>query len=267
MTSERSTATDALRVLFRPIARILLKAGMNWRDVADVCKSVYVDVATREFGVRGRPTNGSRVSIMTGLTRRDVSRIRKDLEGQAPGSVSSVNRATRVLSGWFQDEDFRADSGEPMLLPEAGEGASFESLCKRYCPDAPHTTMLKELQHVGAVVRNDQGLLEARSRVYIPVLADPAQMLRSGDVLKDLGDTVSYNLHRNPSDPSRFERRATNTRIPDKAVPEFRAYIEAEGQAFLERVDAWLTAHEAEGSAKSRRLGFGGYWIEEENED
>ena len=45
-------------------------------------------------------------------------------------------------------------------------------------------------------------------------------------------------------EPTRFVGRATNTRIDPAALPEFRAFLEAEGQAFLERVDAWLSAHE-----------------------
>ena len=65
-------------------------------------------------------------------------------------------------------------------------------------------------------------------------------------------------------EPGRFERRATNTRMPAKAVPAFREFIEIEGQAFLERVDAWLSEHELEDSddSKSVRLGLGAYWIE-----
>jgi hypothetical protein len=95
---------------------------------------------------------------------------------------------------------------------------------------------------------------------------DPEQMLRSGSVLEDVGHTIAYNLHRESTDPSRFERRATNTRMAAAAVPEFRSFIEQEGQAFLERVDAWLTEHElpADSDEESVRLGVGTYWIEQD---
>jgi hypothetical protein len=268
MSKSRIPAIDALKLLFRPVARILLKAGMNWKQVAEACKAVYVDVATREFGVRGRPTNVSRVAIMTGLTRRDVSRIRKELDSAEPRSETPMNRATRVLSGWHQDEDFIDPDGGPRRLSETGESASFEALCRRYCPDVPYTTMLKELRHVGAVTEEGDGRLAVKMRTYIPVLADPEQMLRSGSVLEDMGDTVAYNLHRREADPSRFERRATNTRIPAAVVPEFRDFVEAEGQAFLERVDAWLSEHEAsDEDAKTVRLGLGTYWIQNDDTD
>ena len=266
MESTSSIALKALRALFRPIARVLLRAGVNWKELAEVCKATYVEIATEDFGLRGRPTNVSRVAILTGFTRREVRRLRKLLEHETPQSFERLNYASRVLSGWFTDSDFTTDNGEPMPLPVAGAAASFESLCDRYSGDVPATTMQKELRHVGAVVEDSEGRLIARTRYYMPVHMDPQQMLRSGSVLADIGTTVAYNLHRRPGDPSRFERRAHNTNIPERAIPAFRQFIEQEGQAFLEKVDAWLTDHDDNSSEGSRvRLGIGAYWIEEES--
>lgn len=265
MEAAKTSALRAFRLLFRPVARILLRAGVNWREVADAGKATYVEVASGEFGIRGRPTNISRVSIMTGFTRREVRRLRDLLEQETEASFSRMNYATRVLSGWWQDPDFCDRDGAPLRLRAEGGEPSFRSLCDRYSGDVPATTLLKELRHVGAVVEDDDGRLVARSRVYIPVLMDPEQMLRSGGVLADIGNTVAYNLHRSAADPSRFERRATNTRMSADQVSAFREFLEQEGQAFLERVDAWLSEHEppAAESSASVRLGLGTYWIEE----
>ena len=244
MEDGKNNALGAFRLLFRPIARILLRAGVNWKEVAEAGKATYVEIASEDFGIRGRPTNISRVAILTGFTRREVRRLRDLLEQEQPELVARMNYATRVLSGWYQDKDYTDDAGEPMPLAATGGNPSFESLCATYSGDVPATTMLKELKHVGAVAEDEHGRLVAKSRYYMPVLMDPEQMLRSGSVLEDIGETVAYNLHRTEDDPSRFERRATNTRIPPEAVPEFREFIEQEGQAFLEKVDAWLTENE-----------------------
>jgi len=265
METAKTSALRAFRLLFRPLALILLRAGVNWKDLVEVGKATYVEVATSAFGVRGRPTNVSRVAILTGFTRREVGRLKELLKRDEPESFHRMNYATRVLSGWFQDADFIDKSGEPLPLPASGVAPSFESLCNRYCSDVPATTMLKELTHVGAVVEGSDGAFVAVSRIYMPVLMDPEQMLRSGSVMEDVGDTIAYNLHRSDIDPSRFERRATNTRVATDAVPEFREFIEQEGQAFLERVDAWLTEHEQPEAEETEgvRLGIGAYWIEQ----
>lgn len=228
-------------------------------------KRTYVEIATQEFGIRGRPTNVSRVAILTGFTRREVRRLRDLLEKDDPQIFDRMNCATRVLSGWYQDRVFTNDAGDPLPLPTSGPGPSFESLCAKYSGDVPPSTMMKELQHVGAVAEDEHGRLIAKSRYYMPVLMDPEQMLRSGSVLEDVGETVAYNLHRTEQDPSRFERRATNTRIPPSLVPAFREFIEIEGQAFLEKVDAWLSEHEQDDGDDTSgiRLGFGAYWIQQ----
>ena len=70
--------------------------------------------------------------------------------------------------------------------------------------------------------------------------------------------------------PVRFERAAMNARVRAEALPEFRTFLETEGQAFLERVDAWLTAHQARADqstddAGAIRLGAGVYHIQDED--
>ena len=71
---------DAFFVVLRPIAKILLRYGIGFREFAEVAKSAFVDVASSDHGIRGRPTNISRVAVMTGLTRKEVRRIRNQIE-------------------------------------------------------------------------------------------------------------------------------------------------------------------------------------------
>jgi hypothetical protein len=267
MKNTKKDILVALRLIFAPIARILLRAGVNWREFAEVAKLTFVDVASADFGIRGRPTNQARVAILTGFTRREVRRLRSMLvaaDNAKPELVDRMNRATRVLTGWHNDAEFRGDDGKPKPLPPTDGDPSFEGLCKRYASDVPATTMLKELRHVGAVTEDKQGHLIARTRYYMPVQMDSEQILRSGSVLADIGDTVAYNLHRSSDQPTRFEGRATSTRIPKAAIPLFREYLEQEGQDFLERVDAWLAERELDndGDEQGVRLGLGVYWIE-----
>ena len=264
MEDLKTTTLSALRLLLRPIVRILLRAGVNWKEFAEVGKATFVEIASEDFGIRGRPTNISRVAILTGFTRREVKRLRDLLASEDAASFERMNYATRGLTGWYTDPDFTSVDGQPRPLAVSGTNPSFETLCARYSGDVPSTTMLKELRHVGAVVE-EKGRLVAKTRYYMPVLMDPQQIVRSGSVIEDIGNTVAYNLHRGPTDPSRFERRATNTHIPAAVVPEFRNYIEQEGQAFLERVDSWLTERESQeaGDENGVRLGLGAYWIEE----
>ena len=65
----------AIKRLLYPLVRVLLRQGMPYGAFSDLAKRVYVDVAMQEFGIPGRKQSISRVSIMTGLTRKEVRRI------------------------------------------------------------------------------------------------------------------------------------------------------------------------------------------------
>jgi hypothetical protein len=257
--------------MLRPVVRLLLRHGIGWKEFSDLGKSVFVEVAGRDYGLSGRPTNASRVSILTGLARRDVKKQRERLAEATdePGETTG-SHATRLLSGWFQDPVFSQD-GVPRVLGREGE-TGFSGLHHRYGGDIPESAMLKELVKVGAVHQREDGRLEALARYYMPGRSDPAAVARSGSVAEDLGRTLVWNLAREEDEPSRFEGRATHESIPLQAVAGFRALMEREGMALLERADAWLTEHRAPEDMprrKTTRVGLGVYQIQgtEERED
>ncbi|HEX6507668.1 MAG TPA: DUF6502 family protein, partial [Chloroflexota bacterium] len=133
--------------------------------------------------------------------------------------------------------------------------------------DVRPSTLLKELRSAGAVRVTDEGLLEPLQRMYVPHKMDEELIRLWGTVLADVAGTYVHNLTRDTKTPSRFERAAVNDRVSASALPEFREFLNREGQAFLERVDAWLLAHEAESSSgRSRptiRLGAGVYHLQD----
>lgn len=255
----------ACRQWLRPVARWLLRSGVAWREFSELSRKVFVDVATEEFGIRGRPTNVSRVALLTGLTRREVRRLRSEDLGPAPAEPERpVNHASRVLTGWHLDPEFTDVLGQPRVLPESGGEGSFAVLLRRYAGDIPATALTKELLRSGSIERLEGGDLRVLRRYYMPSKLDGRAVERAGSVLEDLVDTVEHNLSRRAREPSRFEGRAQNAHIDPRHLPAFRAFMEREAQGFLERVDDWLSSHEidADGSATAPvRLGVGVYAI------
>jgi hypothetical protein len=266
-----SQALAAARQWLKPAIHVLLRCGVPWREFAELAKSVYVEVATARFGKRGRPTNVSRTAMLTGLPRRDVRKQRDKLTATDPGLTGYVTKASLILTAWHLEPEFLDAHGKPALLPLEAEGdqASFATLMRR-CGggDVRPTTVLKELVSAGAVRERPDGRLQALQRHYIPHVMDAEMVRLWGTVLADVAMTYDHNLTRGPKEPSRFERAAVNDRIPASAVAEFRQFLNQEGQAFLERVDAWLTAHqvptqEDSTSTEVTRLGAGVYHIQD----
>lgn len=262
----RERLLQALGHLLEPVALLLLKNGISWNDFHAVAKAKFVDVATQRFGIRGRPTNISRVAILTGLDRREVSRLRR--QHDAPTQPRALCKPTQVLDGWHRDAEFLDEHGRPRDLELDGDQATFAALVRRHAPSIPHVAMIKQLRAVGAVKDLPGGKVRVLKRAYVPKALSEDHIALWGSVLHDIGTTWEYNLMRDPSQRSRFERRAVNLKVDPRSLPAFREFLESEGQAFLERIDDWLSAHElSETDASSTagiRLGVGVYRIGDE---
>src|SRR3989337_4392058 len=118
----------AITNLLRPLVRFLLRTGVPYRTFADVAKRVYVDVATEEFDIPGRKQSKSRVSILTGLSRKEVLRVKRLPAQDDLGALDRINRAARVIAGWVRDPRFSDASGQPTDLPIDGGNICFLQL-------------------------------------------------------------------------------------------------------------------------------------------
>lgn len=264
-TTPQKTLKKIIYPVMKPVIRLMLHCGVTYREFADACKHLYVDVAAENFGINGRPTNTSRIAVLTGLDRKQIKAIRDQMSSETPAVAQATDRISRVLSGWHQDELFIDANGQPRTLNEKGPD-SFAELARRYGGDIPPGALLKELIRSGAVEKTPEGLLMPLARTYIPAGNKDASLQRAASVISDMGETLCHNLFDSDNQANRhFERRASNLNIPVSHIPAFKAFMAEKGQEFLEEVDAWLTANEL--SAESEpvetvRLGAGVYWIE-----
>lgn len=229
-------------------------------------KLVFVQAATEEYGIKGRPTNISRVSILTGISRKEVKHQRDLLSKDEPVQKGKTTDATRLLSGWHQDPLYVDDDGNPVLLPEDGEAPSFEALCHSFGGDIPVPTMLKELIKTQAVELTSDGYLRAMSRYYQPAMHDDENLRWAVSLIRDLTETMNNNVFLDKTSIPRFGGDAVNDRIPPAVISKFREFMDRRGQAFLEEVDDWLSDHAKSDFTETTecvRIGVGLFAIED----
>lgn len=268
MDDAKTLIHSACRQMLRPIASMLLRCGMTWKEFSDLSKSVFVQAATAEFGIRGRPTNVSRVSILTGISRKEVKRQRDLLASEEPLPEGKTTDATRVLSGWFQDPDYLDETGAPLLLAESGTGPSFDSLCAQYGGGIATSTMLKELVKTGAVEQQQDGRLRVLTRYYQPAVHDDENLLFAVDRIHDVVETMNNNVFMDGDRQPRFGGYADHVEFPVTQIPKFREFLDKRGQAFLEEIDDWLAQHASDDNAadtKVARVGVALFGTERQN--
>lgn len=254
--------------LLGPLVRVLLRNGMSFNAFSDLAKQVYVEVGMREFGIPGKKQTVSRVSILSGLSRKEVQRLLGE-RAQTTGTDAQerYNRAARVIAGWVRDGDFTDAGGDPLPLSQGGTGASFSQLVKRYSGDVPARAVLDELLRVGAVERLEDDRIRLLSRVYIPRTSDPDKLDILGADVADLITTIDHNLQHDGAAP-RFQRKVMYDNLPEEAVSAFRSLSARQAQELLENMDHWLSRHDRDvtPSVKGKgraRAGIGIYYFEE----
>lgn len=256
MTNKQILVT-AVRTLLRPVVRLMIALGFNARDFMEVTKIVYTEVATSEYGKRGRNANVSRVALLTGLTRREVSRLRKVSVHDPLFLDDPMVPVGRVLSEWHQNPQYLDQHGQPkeLLLDTA-----FLQLVNQHRGDIPATTIIKELEE-HASIEITLGRVKVLSRYFMPFELDSQAIERFGRVMGDLGNAISQNLLATDREQATFEGRAVHELVATTASDAFRKFLERHAMEFLEEMDDWLGDHSERDQSRATRLGVGIYTI------
>lgn len=172
----RHAILNALLALFRPLSRILLRYGLGCRDVYEVFKTAMVEVATEDYGIRNRPTNISRVAAMTGLTRKEVTRLRECLAQPPLRFPIGQTAISVVFDAWRQRRD--RDGDNAAVLPFADDEQSFERLVTDQHVDIPPGAIRSELMRLGAIRADANGNLHLVRDSLMPD-GDHRQLVRS----------------------------------------------------------------------------------------
>src|SRR6478735_10410648 len=83
--------------LLRPLVRLCIRSGMTFPALAQLLRELFVNVAEHEFALRGKDQTDSRVSLLTGIHRKEVGRLRG--AGAPVNAVpAKVSQTSRILA-------------------------------------------------------------------------------------------------------------------------------------------------------------------------
>ena len=130
-------------------------------------KRAYLRVAVEDVLPRGQRINISRLSVATGMTRKEVSTLLRGpqdkLTRNAESRTRGEQRALRVLRGWSSDPRFQSQKGRPGTLPYRGQTKSFTYLVKLYGGDVTPKSVQRELERMGLIEPTRAGVLRLRA--------------------------------------------------------------------------------------------------------
>jgi hypothetical protein len=257
--------STAIYNILKPLIILMERECIAFGDFSRLTKQAFINVIEEELLASGQKATISRISIITGLTRREVATLRK---AKAPKQEQDFhqNRAVRVISGWVADNEFCDKKGEAKPLLLQGKLGSFEALVARHSGDIPYRAMVNELIRIGAVELMEDGKVMLIRAVYVPSSSKEGKYDLLGEDVALLISTIKHNIYQ-PEEP-RYQRKVCYDNIPQEHVEEFKALANKENQLLLIKLNAWLVEHDMDkqSSIKSEhpmKVGVGVYYFEE----
>jgi hypothetical protein len=158
-----ASQTALMRIL-RPVVKLMIHLGMPLQSFIEVLKATYVEVAEKHFAEEGRPLTDSQVSVLTGVHRKDVRRLRTQplqSDSLTPSLAMQVASAWTGISGLLDEEGLprplarrnaKMVNGQAAQATELKLGTkTFDDLVESMTSDVSATAVLKDMQRQNMV--------------------------------------------------------------------------------------------------------------------
>jgi hypothetical protein len=217
--------------------------------VEELLRESFVHEAQHEIQQAQGAFSVSKVSVMTGLHRTEVSRL---LAGERPdrGAHDILNR---VLGLWASSKRYRTAAGAPRDLTHEGLSSEFARLVADVSKEVTHYPILFELERIGAI-EYVQNLVRLKVREYTPQKDYQYGLdLLSLDI-EDLASAIEANVTHRDRDPSLHLRTAYDN-IDPKDLPEIRKWIMKQGAEFQSKMREYLAQFDRDSSGAIEQSG------------
>ncbi len=266
----KNTLQNALNIsatkILRPLARILVRNGISCKDFEALVRKAYVDEAFALGEEKQAKTTVSSISAQTGLSRKEVKRL-KELDLNEPSAnKQKYNRGTRIISGWVNDPLFTDSEGKPKPLNlHNNDTDSFNHLVKLYSGDMTPKAMLDLLQ-TARCIQIQENSVHLIKQAYLPGNDSTEVAFILGNDTHELLHTIGHNMS-HQGEHKRFQRKVSTSRLAKSNKEAFKQLSAKHAQALLEELDAWLLEHEPDTTEESQYVSLGIYYYESKNNE
>lgn len=255
----RSRMLVALRRVLRPIARLLIDAGVRFDEFAELARGVYVESAIRNATRGPLPPTRERIALMTGISGRQIDRY-IDNEGALPMADPTLAALlVEVLHKWHTVPQYAGPYGIPLELQfDVPVDRCFRSLVALVDPALDSQRALQELLRTGAAAPSGERHYRAMSRsLTMPDPTSPQLIEHFGMTLSRLAATLEYNMNPEHSE-KRLERFVVADRgLASEMVPEFEGYVRGRAAELLSDLDNWLAQYASDDGDPRDRVATG----------
>jgi hypothetical protein len=244
--------------------RLLIERGVPFGQLAELLKGVYVDVALHDFPLEHKQPTDSRVTLLTGVHRKDVKRLR-GADRRDPGPPRSVSLGAQLVARWTGSAAYLDDEGRPRPLPrKAGRrGPSFEGLVASVSSDIRARAVLDEWLRLGVVHLDAEDRVCLNVEAFVPSRGFEERAWYFGQHLHDHIAAAAHNM--GPAKPRFLERSVHYPDLTPESVMELAKLAARVGMEALQAVNRRaleLKRRDAKDDEATQRMRFGIYFYD-----
>lgn len=257
----------ALRRVLRPMVKLMLARGITYPYLADLLKALFVEVADKDFRLDQKPPTDSRVSLVSGVHRKEVNRLRQEMASEIETVPSVVSLGAQLVAVWLGSPQYLDESDHPKPLARfvsEGGDMSFEALVAGVNSDIRPRVVLDEWLRLGVVRFDEQRRVCLNVEAFIPSEGFDEKAFYFGHNLHDHAAAAAHNLI--GGDKPFFERSVHYDALSASSIAALATQSSQVGMKALLALNKSamaLEAADATDTAPRQRMTFGVYFYAE----
>ncbi len=248
--------------IMRPLVRLLIRRQIGFPFLSQLLKSIYLEVAAELSHDDEKRVTDSRLSLMTGVHRKDVRRLRLGNESIALPETRPASVGAQVISTWLSDYVDEQGNARP-LHRLANQGVpSFETLVDDVSRhDVKARSLLDEWVKNGIARIDDQEMVLLQKVAFVPADNFDEKTFFFGHNIHDHMSACVDNLL--SEDPRFFERGVYHNNLSPASVNRLKEYVDQEAMDLLKKINSKARAMQKVDSGKNgshMRFRYGAYF-------
>ncbi len=260
---------SAVKRLCRPLVKLLIEKGITYPQLRDMFKELYVEVADQYEPIKGKKPSISRTFILTGVHRKDISRLRTESSSDEEPTSNNSSLGSELVARWLGSKEFQDKNGKPRPLTRSGSDSlpGFDDLVVSISKDVRPRAILDEWLRLEIVSVDDSNAITLNQSAFVPQkgLEEKAFFLA-----RHVHDHLAACAHNILEDKKPFmERSVFFSTLTTESVEKLREIAEHQGMQLLQDLNQQAIALQKEDKNKSdadKRMRLGLYWFQEQQE-
>ena len=257
----------ALQTMLKPLFRLLVRKGIGYPAFTELAKQLYVEAAWNEEKAKGGRITDSRLSTLTGIHRKEIKRLRAELDQPPLPSERKAGLAAQLVSQWLGRDGYVNDDGTPRPLPYRTDDdtPSFYQLVQSITRDVHPRTLRDTLLEQGFLKEDDNGLLQLHEAGYVPDQSWEETLFFAGKNLGAHSASVVDNLLQ--VQPPQLDRAVYYYRLSAESAAELEQWAREHALDLLRQFNRRAAELQAQDKARGETdhgVHFGAYFHREQ---